>query len=321
MKALIQISFNKLDWLTVKSPKQDFSFEWYDTPHVLSVSPAFGPVKNPKPLLVTVTGTNFQCPDPTCKFVKCRFGEPPHMAVYVEGTMTSDGKIQCYAPVYVQPDILRLEVSLNDVDYSHDNKTFGYFDPFVIDAKPRLINVDGSTKVKILGIGFVDSGETKSKFANPENPLSSTDGIIKIATFIDKHTLETATIAQDKLLYSSNGQSVMWDKFYVEASVYNDEFTDNRISLHYYEEPTYSIPVAETAANMQESLHIAIKYNPRDLDNFIKYSDFQCRFQSSKTTIVVKGMFTHSPAVSGLNNFNEFAPNSVLCKTPLWALD
>lgn len=121
------------------------------------------------------------------------------MAVYVEGTMSSDGKIQCYAPVYVQPDILRLEVTLNDVDYSHDNKTFGYFDPFVINAKPRLINVDGTTKVNIMGIGFVDSGETKSKFANPENPLQSPDGLIKNAKFIDKHTLETSTLPQEKL--------------------------------------------------------------------------------------------------------------------------
>jgi len=221
-KALIQLSFNKQDWLTVKSPKIDYSFTWYDTPHVTQVNPPFGPVKNPNPLMITISGTNFICPDPTCKFIKCRFGEPPHLAVYVEGTMTSDGKIQCLAPVYVQPDILRVEVTLNDVDYSHDNKTFGYFDPFVVDAKPRLINIDGSTKVTITGIGFVDSGETKSQFTNPFNPLSSTDGVIKSATFIDKNNLKTSTVAQDKLVYAKTGKSVMWDPFYVEVSVYND---------------------------------------------------------------------------------------------------
>jgi hypothetical protein len=121
--------------------------------------------------MITVSGTNFVCPDSACKNVKCRFGEPPHSAIYVEGEMTSEGKIQCLAPVYVQPDILRLEVTLNDVDYSHDNKTFGYFDPYIIDAYPRLLYVDGSTKVTIKGLGFVDSGETKAMYANPDNPL------------------------------------------------------------------------------------------------------------------------------------------------------
>lgn len=48
----------------------------------------------------------------------------------------------------------------------------------------------------------------------------------------------------------------MWDPFYVEASVYNNQFTDNRIALYYYEEPTYFLPIQETAANMQESLNI-----------------------------------------------------------------
>jgi hypothetical protein len=34
-----------------------------------------------------------------------------------------------------------------------------------------LLRVDGTTKVTIKGIGFVNSGETKAIYANPENPL------------------------------------------------------------------------------------------------------------------------------------------------------
>lgn len=157
--------------------------------------------------------------------------------------MTSSGEIECLAPVYVQPDILRLEVTLNDVDYSHDNKTFGYFDPFIIDAFPRLINVDGSTKVTINGIGFVDSGETKAKYANPENPLTGNgDNVIRPAEFIDKNNLRTTTLPQEKLVYAETGKSVMWDGFDIEASVYSDQFTENRIKLYYYEEPNYNLP-------------------------------------------------------------------------------
>lgn len=49
----------------------------------------------------------------------------------------------------------------------------------------------------------------------------------------------------------------MWDGFYIEASVYNDEFTDNRITLFYYEEPTYTLENTETPANMQTELFIS----------------------------------------------------------------
>jgi hypothetical protein len=172
-----------------------------------------------------------------------------------------------------------------------------------------------------LGIGFVDSGETKAMFANPEDPLQSSDGVVKNAQFIDKHSMLTSTLPQDKLVYSSNGKSVMWDAFYVEASVYNDQFTDNRIALHYYEEPTYSAPITETAANVQLPLYISIKPNPRDLDNIIKYGDFKCRFTSSKTTVIVDAIFTYQPMVAGLENFADVTPNTIYCKTPIWPID
>ena len=179
------MSFNKKNWITVKNPRLDYSFTWYDSPHVENVSPKFGPVKNRKDLMLTVTGKNFVCPDKDCAFIKCRFGEPPHTAIYVDGKMNRDGAINCLAPKYTKPDILRLEVTLNGFDYSHDNKTFGYFDPYVIDAQPRLLSVDGSTEVTIKGIGFVNSGETKAMYANPEDPLKSDSGLVKEAVFID----------------------------------------------------------------------------------------------------------------------------------------
>lgn len=103
-------------------------------------------------------------------------------------------------------------------------------------------------------------------YAFPENPIQSTDGVIKDATFLDKNYLKTTTLPQDKLVYTSTGKSVMWDGFYIEASVYNDEFTDNRILLHYYEEPVYNLSGddSETPANLVDDIFISIKINPRD---------------------------------------------------------
>jgi len=55
--------------------------------------------------------------------------------------------VRCKVPQYTKPDVLDVELTINDESYTSDNKTYGFFDPFVIDAIPRLIATDGSTKV------------------------------------------------------------------------------------------------------------------------------------------------------------------------------
>jgi len=66
--------------------------------------------------------------------------------------------VECFAPEYTKPDVLRVEVSVNGESYTDDNKTYGYFDPFVLDAVPRLLSTSGKTSVDIKGIGFVNTG-------------------------------------------------------------------------------------------------------------------------------------------------------------------
>jgi restriction endonuclease S subunit len=78
-------------------------------------------------------------------------------------------------PEYTKPDVLNVEVTNNGESYTNDNKTYGFFDPFVIDADPKLIAVDGSTLVSVKGIGFVNSGTTKAIFNNRTHPLICTD--------------------------------------------------------------------------------------------------------------------------------------------------
>jgi len=143
--------------------------------------------------------------------------------------------------MYTKPDVLPVQVTLNGFDYSNDNITFGFYDPYVIDAQPRLIAVDGSTRVTVKGLGFVNSGETKVKYDDPAFPLKCTDesNCIRRADFIDKNHIIADTLPQNEVTYASDGKSVMWDPFYIEASVYNDDFTDNRVALYYYENPTF----------------------------------------------------------------------------------
>lgn len=176
-----------------------------------------------------------------------------------------DGTIRCKIPMYTKPDILPVQVTLNGFDYSNDNITFGFYDPYVIDASPRLIATDGSTRVTVKGLGFVDSHETKVLFNNDADKLKCPGDCVKEADFLDKNHIVADTPPQSELQYVSTGKSVSWEAFYVEASVYNNDFTDNQVALYYYEDPSYDAYSGETPANIQTEIMIGTKINARDL--------------------------------------------------------
>lgn len=132
---------------------------------------------------MSITGSGFVCDTPPCSSVTVRFGTIPDNAIYVQGTIESEGLITCEIPMFTKPDVLPVEVSLNGFDYSRSNHTFGYFDPYVISAEPRLLAQDGSTEVTLKGLGFVDSGETKVRFDNAGHTLDCAGGCVKTGEF------------------------------------------------------------------------------------------------------------------------------------------
>lgn len=140
-------------------------------------------------------------------------------------------------PQYTKPDVLNVEVTINGESYTSDNKTYGYFDPFVLDASPKLLATDGSTKVQVKGIGFVDSGQCKVAYDNRSHELyCSGNPCAKSAVFIDKNTLNTTSFPQSEVNYYSGG-TVGWDPMYIDALVWGDQFTKNQVEVYYYEDP------------------------------------------------------------------------------------
>jgi hypothetical protein len=169
----------------IKDPSQETSFTFYQSPHVTSLNPSFGHVKATKDAIVEVTGSGFECFDDDCSELICRFGNHPDQYLYVKGELGDAGLVRCKVPEYTKPDVLELEITINGESYTSDNHTYGFFDPFVLDAVPRLISTDGTTKVAVKGLGFVDSGEAKSILGNRTHPLVCTNGAqcIKASTF------------------------------------------------------------------------------------------------------------------------------------------
>lgn len=142
---------------------------------------------------------------------------------------------------------------MNGVDFSNDNKTYGYYDPYLIDAQPRLISTKGSTVVTVTGLGFVDSGEVKAKFYNNTDQLvcDGSHPCVKDAHFVNSLKLETPTFPQASMMYKNTNENVQWDSYLISVSVYEDQFTDSTIKLHYYSEPKFNLLSAtETPANI-----------------------------------------------------------------------
>lgn len=134
--------------------------------------------------------------------------------------------------------MLNVEVTVNGESYTSDNKTYGYFDPFVLDATPYLLATDGSTNVQVKGLGFVDSGQCKAGYDNRTNALTCGGSVCgKPAVFVDKNTLNTTSFPQSEVKYSSGG-SVNWDPMYIDALVMGDQFTQNQVEVFYYEDPS-----------------------------------------------------------------------------------
>ena len=98
-----------------------------------------------------------------------RFGDPDN-GIYVKGEHINDNTVRVAVPKYTKPDVLPVELTFNGQDYTHDNQTYGFFDPYVLDVKPRLIYYKGTTLVRLYGFGFVNATGTdlKTKFGTVE---------------------------------------------------------------------------------------------------------------------------------------------------------
>jgi len=102
--------------------------------------------------------------------------------------------------------------------------------------------------------------------------INCAKGCVRDADFIDKNHIVANTLEQVDMTYSKDNKNIEWDAFYIEASVYEDQYTNNRVALYYYEEPTFDAYLGgETPANIQTEVFIGTHIAARDLDKVRKY--------------------------------------------------
>ena len=190
--ALMQLSLNNADWQDVPISGKSHSFTYFESPHITKLNPSFGPVKHKELLIMDIEGKNFKCPEPTCADLSVRFGDAD-LAIFVKGQWVNENLIQVKVPRYTKPQVLKVELTLNGKDWTNDGFTYGYFDPFIIRAEPALVSIDGTTKIKLIGFGFVNSKSSKSLVRTPSNQVlvCPDKPCINDATFVDQYTMET----------------------------------------------------------------------------------------------------------------------------------
>jgi len=62
-----------------------------------------------------------------------RFGDIEFGTIVI-GRVISSSQIEVEIPKYTKPDILPVEISFNERDYTNDKVTYGFYDAFVLDV-------------------------------------------------------------------------------------------------------------------------------------------------------------------------------------------
>ena len=123
------------------------------------------------------------------------------------------------------------------------------------------------------------------------------------------------------MMIAGTNHSIGWDEWYIEASVYSDQFTNNRVPVYFYEEATYEKFYAETPANIQLELFITAKINKRDVLNVMRYGNPKVRFRAEDgTTIIVEAILLHLPIIEAHDWSDYLEPNTIKVRTPIWTL-
>ena len=105
----------------------------------------------------------------------------------------------------------------------------------------------------------------------------------------------------------------------IEASVYENDFTENGIEIWYYEDPIYGKPsIDESPANVENQVFIPTDFRNQDLKILDKYGNLTCRFQAEDGRVLyTKARMVRYP-LEPLSSGQK--PNSIQCHTPKWDL-
>lgn len=275
-------------------------------------------MKPPENTKITITGTDFVCPDSKCADARARFTDSEGNQIFETIDVISSTKVIATLPIMAKPDVLQVEVTLNGVDFTNGKKTYGFFDPFLFDVRPKLISSSGTTQITLIGLGFVDSSSLSVRFVDQQGNELTCDGkpCTKKGTFVNSKQVKSGTFKQS-VIKKSDGSSVSNNKLSVQLAIINDAYTKNQIYLYTISEPKYKLLSSpETPSNVPAELLVQVRVEPEQLAIMKRHGTPKCRFTDGSTTIQTEGEFVHSDSVE--EDLRSVTYNAIRCLTPVW---
>ena len=339
IKAILQLSYDGENFCDY----DNIIYTFFNLPNIIDINPKYAPLEA-KDQEIEIKLDNLDCngKDDCSKGIKCRFAttkEGSNKVFIMEGKFVEKNKVKCTAPNVNIPEEFNLEASINGgEDYTNNNFNYTYYDPFVLKVEPQMLSDKGNTKITITGYGFANTGKNmKVLFGDSEQETIKCEGgkCISQAEYVDSTILETVSKPRKNLIDKSTGESIKhYKKFPVEVAIYNDDFTNNKVSVFYYEDPTIINDIDSASgealhlteyskAELRESLIDSIPCNldtfipipvdgseiERHLDEINDYAKYTCLFEANGKKKITDGVFTKFP-------LNNTVHNLFLCQSP-----
>ena len=339
IKTLIQLSYDGENFCEY----EDNIYTFFNLPNIIDINPKYAPLEA-KNQQIELKLDNLDCngKDDCSKGIKCRFTstkEDSNKEFIMEGKFVEKNKIICDAPNINIPEEFNIEASINGGDdYTNNNYNYTYYDPFVLKVEPQMLSQKGNTKVKITGYGFANTGNSmKVMFgdSDKETIKCGTGKCLSSAEYIDSTILNTISKPRNEIIDKVTGKTIdYYKKFPVEVAIYNDDFTNNKVSVFYYEDPKIINDIDSASGEalhltpyskkeLKESLVDSIPCNldtfipipvdgsdiERHLDEINDLAKYTCLFEANGKKKITDGVYTKFP-------LNNTVHNLFLCQSP-----
>ena len=339
IKTIIQLSYDGENFCDY----EDIIYMFFNLPNIVEITPKYAPLeaKNQK-IDVKLDSLNCNGKDDCSKGIKCRFEsikEDSNKLFVMDGKFIEPNKIKCDTPNVNIPEEFGVEISINGgEDYTNNGFTYTYYDPFVLKVEPQMLSDKGNTQVKVTGYGFADTGKNiKVMFGDSDKETLRCGGgkCLSPGEYVDSTVLNTVSKPRKDIIDKATGQAIdHYKKFPVEVAIYNDDFTNNKVSVFYYEDPKIINDVDSIAgealhltpyskAKLKESLVDSIPCNidtfipipvdgselEKHLDEINDYAKYTCLFEANGKKKITDGVYTKFP-------LNNTVHNLFLCQSP-----
>lgn len=316
---VLEISPNGQDWETVSNGPLSF----YRAPEVLSVDPKFGKIKQ-KDAKLHVDGKYFECPDSGCTAVKCAFSTSD-LRVVTDGVLEDSTTIICDIPPISRPEVATVQVSLNGIDYTTQKVNYTFYDAFVLSVDPPYVPLEGNTVSSLKGYGFADTGQLKVQLRDSNTGdvlICNNDPCTLPATFVSQTEVQF-TVPPQSTVYNQSGFPIGFQPMVIEASVYDDTFTNNGVQMQYFKQPTVGSVDPNNApqifhTNSVRTMRVPVViYVPEGTtrETFLNFAKIRCRYRLANEVIDTVGVIASYPFPSQTTTITN-QNDRIECPTP-----